>query len=523
MKHQSYLNSSRERQALSRHLRSSDRFAPRSGEAGKSYSFFNAGSRDVKLSGSTEALSYPRQRSHIGSAGDRGQYNKGYLNVSDCRVDSQTIAKPGNTAERRHVESPVQYFKSKEIYNLPSSNNNSNYGARPDGGDSSRRGINRSNILRGSLAQQITQNAAKALNSNKVSEIDTRANRSVNTSQYFTMLWNHRSIKAAELRSKHESKPSMKIEKSPERLVSNGYRPGSRDSLAKSRNGYLLPADKATIGERPEESKHVSVLERAKALVNVKTDFNDNLQRFASKTHETRETRVAGYLEQRGLGFKAQQNRSRDQASRGSQDQLNVSKPVFEETSVLKRIRLSKMLDDIGKDGRPNHLVQREILGSFFEGKLEKELVSELVSKVVQYKLAFEGLNKGNAGKTEINKDNGRNQVQMVKATHKASMDFFQQQKTPNPKTNLMPLFNKTVTKKRKDMLLDNSDGGNMIAERSENSDIFFTGDLVACQKDQRLENKQSLSQNGDITRPRFDIDDDDASLLVELEHAMKK
>lgn len=514
MKHSSYASTSRERQALSNHLRSTEKFASRAGDTGKSYSFFNAGKRDAKVNGSTEVLAMHRPPSKIETSNFRGQYATGYMNATDCKKEVYAGVRPGNSTDRYRAESPVQYVKG----GAPGGGrpgNNSSIGMRVETGESSRRAVNRSNILRGSLAQQISFNPSKGLNLSKGGEIDTRANRSVNTSQYFTMLWNHRSIKAAELKSKHENRPAGVAERSTDMPI-DGHRTGSRDRLAGSNTGYLIAGDRRGVHHSNiDDVKNASVLERAKALVNSKPEFGGNLQKFANKTYESRAT---NYADNRALGLRHYPGQSREFMARSSQD-LNNSKPKIADAPVIKKIKLSKFIDEIGVDGRPNHLVKRDMLSTYFDGNIDRELVVELVSKVVQYKLAFENKNRN---QVEVHKhDSRKNSPKLVLENRKSSIDIFQQQKTPNLKANLMPLFNKTVSKKRRDILMDNKDG-NMIAERSENSDIFFTGDLIACQRYAVCDNKQSLSQNGDVTRPRFDIDDDDASLLVELENAMK-
>ncbi len=292
--------------------------------------------------------------------------------------------------------------------------------------DATHRRSNRSNILRESLSRQFLNHAvSKRLDVTK-EETKSPKRKTSDSHQYYNILWNERSTKAAQEREKYCSHVLERVQASKEKAS----RPAANPRDPKSRSSSLKVEDAPNRADRPPKLPEVrdalnktsdaqasqQLLERPDALEagrvrlaqsrdapeKRQTDRDYPLLKLSSKVACAGTNAYLQQAHSKGLAkaspplainniYDEKHLKLYSKINSSAQPAPGLPDPAPEQ-ALLRKTRLSRLVDKIDPANNDSRKLQTEILQLLREARHEDQLVEELVRKAVNYKCAYERL-----------------------------------------------------------------------------------------------------------------------------------
>ena len=467
---------------------------------------------------------------------DNVAFHKSYqpqnvASLSSTRIENRLAPNPSastyrniSSAYEQKREQSSSIDKVKAPVPISTSSKYLNFAQKHEPKESSYRRVNRSNILRDSFAHQVGSNTSRVLALARSSEFEPKPAITSSTGMYYNMLWHERSNRVHDMKEPQQNSGLGRYKSSRERLDYYRSRPEfERQAPNHSRDVPIGSSDKNGHEDKPnlvdkklKSLLNDSVLLRAKAFLNSKSRDEIALHINNGVSVSPLNLRVSDKPgENPNEIAKLPPSTSRDYLNLASYKE--PPKPFNEEQPLMRRIKLAKTIDKITYKAKANERIEKDILAMFSEThKQDGDLLTELVSKLIHYKSAYEGL------KTKIGLPIGQFVAPSEKVKTEQSQEFKKVEVNKGvQKNNLMPLFNQVVHKKGK-LQPDTLEGGLDKILEQEISENFLSGDLTAKHCNYRNEKKTSRSVNGEKTKLFFDLDNDAVSILADLENFTK-
>lgn len=481
-----------------------------------------------KQSGSTDNLGY-----------NRTYQPQNHVNYSSTRIEGRIAANQdsyrgfvGTSELKREHNSSMEKPTYQMAYS--GSSNYLNFAHKPDLIDNSYRRINRSNVLRESFANHIGTSRLLAVSRSNEFE-NYRAPKqggiSSNSGMHYNLLWNERSSRAEpkDLQPKQSmgrylnSKERLEVHKNSSGLVNQSGERTDRAANKISQDKFLKSGERRLQLDRPNQVDQ-----------KLKTMLNDNVLKRAKEFlgSISKEDLSRPFSQGRNvspLNIKVPEKPIERQievpkgASQPTKEYINLGnvvgvleKQAKEEFPLMRRIKLTKIIEKIGSQ-KTSDTTEKDIIAMFTDlNKHDHDLLAELIAKLVHYKGAYESLKSKLAvpGIPAARKD----QEGPSQGVH-IGKNFFKSQ----VRKNLAPSFKQEALQKKGKHTLDNlEDNLNEIMEQ-DFSENFLSGDLTAKPYEFKYEKKGSKSVNGEKTKLMFEIDNDNDSILADLQNLTKE